>query len=52
MESFLPSKMLHNSLLRNTRGRNEKHQNKRISTRSGQEKTESDDVTFKAGDNR
>lgn len=47
MKSFLPDKMLHISHLRNTRRRNEKHPNKRISARSGQEKTESDDVTFK-----
>ena len=47
MESFLLNKMLHYSLLRNTRRRNEKHSNKRISARSGEERTESDEETFK-----
>ena len=48
MESFLPNKMLCNFHLRNTRRRNEKHPNKRISARSGQEKTESDDVNLRS----
>ena len=41
--------MLHSSHLRNTP--NEKYPSERMSARSGQERTESDDVTFKAEDN-
>ena len=49
MGRFWLTKMLHSSHLRNTP--NEKYPSERMSARSGQERTESDDVTFKAGDN-
>ena len=50
MGRFLPKKLLHSSHLRNTQ--NDKYLRERMTSGSGQERTESDDVIFKAGDNR
>ena len=50
MGRFLPKKMLHSSHLGNTRI--EKYPSERMTAHSGLERTESGDVTFKAGDNR